>query len=210
MAESKDMQSRRLPILVILLVNSAPLVPRCSFPSSPCCDCNYWTPLRSSSCIIIAITTYNKYIFKLVSLAACCQVTPSFLMHQWSVIEAKRNAGFSITSLSVLKMLVGVSVVRVLINIDGSAHRMWEGGGRLLRHHNQRNMCDSCYLPVVDAPMIPFDDLLYKIRAHGVVFEWVCYVTSVYAFISVRDESFLSAFVVNAYPHHYVCLLSQL
>ena len=121
-------------------------------------------------------------------------------MHQRSVIEAKRNAGFSIRSLSVLKMLVGVTVVGVLINIDGSAHRMWEGGGRLLRHHNQRNMCDSCYLPVVDAPMIPFDGTLHKIRAHGVVvFVRVCYVTSVYALISVRDESFLSAFVVNAY-----------
>ena len=62
-----------------------------------------------------------------------------------------------------------MSVVGVLINIDGSAHWMWEGGGSLFRHHNQRNMCDSCYSPVVDAPMIPFDDTLYKIRAHGVV-----------------------------------------
>ena len=79
-------------------------------------------------------------------------------MHQYAVIEAKRNTGFSIRSLSVLNMLIRVSVVGVLINIDGSAHRMWEGGGRLLRHHNQRNMCDSCYLPVDDAPMIPFDD----------------------------------------------------
>ena len=50
---------------------------------------------------------------------------------------------------------------------------------------------------VIDAPMIPFDDLLYKIRAHGVVFLWVCHVTSVYAFISVRDES------------HFVCLRRQ-
>ena len=109
-------------------------------------------------------------------------------------------------------MLVGVSVVGVLININGSAHGMWEGGGRLLRHHNQRNMCDSCYLPIVDAPMIPFDDTLYTIRAQGVaVFEQVCYATSVYALISVRDESpFLSVFVTNAYPHHYVCPLSQL
>ena len=132
-------------------------------------------------------------------------------MHQCSAMEAKQNAGFSIRPLSVLKMLVGVSVVVVLINIDGSAHRMWEGGGRLLRHHNQRNMCDSCYLPVVDGPMIPLDNTLYNIGAHGVVvFVQVCYVTSVYAFISVRDESYLSAFVVNAYPHHYVCPLSQL
>ena len=123
---------------------------------------------------------FHYYFFKLVCGAACCQVTPSFLMHQCSVIEPKRNACFSIRSLSVLKMLVGVSVVGVLINIDGSAHQMWEGGGRLLRHHNQRNMCDSCYLPVVDVPMIPFDDTLYKIRAHGVVvFVQVCYVTSV-------------------------------
>ena len=66
-------------------------------------------------------------------------------------------------------MLVGVNVVGVLININGSAHGMWEGRGRLLRHHNQRNMCDSCYLPVVDDPMISFDDTLYIIRAHGVV-----------------------------------------
>ena len=65
-------------------------------------------------------------------------------MHQYSVIEAKRNASFSIRSLSVLKMLVGVSVVGVLINLDGSAHRMW--GGRLLCHHNQRNMCDILLL----------------------------------------------------------------
>ena len=73
-----------------------------------------------------------------------------------------------------------MNVVGVLINIDGSAHQMWEGGGWLLRHHNQRNMCDSCYLPVVDAPMILFDDTLYKSRAHGVVvFVQVCYVTSV-------------------------------
>ena len=60
-------------------------------------------------------------------------------------------------------------------------------GGRLLRHHNQRNTCDSCcYSPVVDAPMIPFDDTLYKIWAHSVVvFEQVCYVTSVYPLIFV-------------------------
>ena len=90
------------------------------------------------------------------------------------MIEPKRNAGFSIRSLSVLKMLVGLSVVEVLININGSAHGMWEGGGRLLRHHNHRNMCDSCYLPAVDAPMIPFDNTLYRIRVHSmVVFELV-------------------------------------
>ena len=111
-------------------------------------------------------------------------------MHQCCVIKTKRNAGFLIRFLSVVKILVGVSVVGVLINIDGSAHRMREGGGRLLRHHNQRNMCDSCYLPVVDAPMILFDDTLYKIRAHGVVvFVRVCYVTSGCAFVFVRDES---------------------
>ena len=52
------------------------------------------------------------------------------------------------------------------------------------------NMCDFCYLPVVDAPMIPLDDMLYKTRAHVVVlFEQVCYVTFVYALVSVRDES---------------------
>ena len=67
---------------------------------------------------------------------------------------------FSIRSLSILKMLVGVSVVRVLINIHGSAHGMWDEVGRPLRHHNQMNMCGSCYLPVVDAPTIPFDDTL--------------------------------------------------
>ena len=51
-------------------------------------------------------------------------------MHQCSVIERKRNAGFSVRSLSVLKMLVvGVSVVGVLINVHGSAHGMWEGEG---------------------------------------------------------------------------------
>ena len=49
-------------------------------------------------------------------------------MHQCSVIERKRNAGFSVRSRSVLKMLVvGVSVVGVLINVHGSAHGMWEG-----------------------------------------------------------------------------------
>ena len=87
-------------------------------------------------------------------------------------------------------MLVGVSVVGVLINIHDSAHGMWKGGGRLLLHHNQRNMCDSCYSPVDDTPMVLFDDTLYKTRRHGVVvFEQVCFVTSVYALISVRDES---------------------
>ena len=111
-------------------------------------------------------------------------------MHQCSVIEAKRNAGFSIRSLSVLKMLIGVSVVGVLINIDGSAHRMWEGEGGCCVIITKGTCVTYCYLPVVDAPMTPFDDTLYKIRAHGVVvFVQVCYVTSVYAFISVLDES---------------------
>ena len=87
------------------------------------------------------------------------------MLCDWTQAECR----FSIRSLSVLKMLVGVSLVEVLINIYGSAHGMWEGRGRLLRHHNQKNMCDSCYLPVVDAPMISFDDTLYKVRAHGVV-----------------------------------------
>ena len=43
----------------------------------------------------------------------------------------------------------------------------------MLHHHNQRNMCDSCsYSPVVDAPMIPFDDTLYKIRAYRGTVWW--------------------------------------
>ena len=69
----------------------------------------------------------TRILLKLVCGAACRQLTLSFPVHQCSVIKPKRNAGFSIRS--VLKMLVGVSVVGVLINIHGSAHGMWKGEG---------------------------------------------------------------------------------
>ena len=65
-----------------------------------------------------------------------------------------------------------------------------------------------CYLPVVDAPTILFDDTLYKIRAHNVL---VCYVTSVYAFISVRDESHFCLpsssmhIHITMYVHYHSC-----